>query len=206
MATQVDDIFIMNQALRYSKISQSITSRTDGTAFTRTVAFLFDETVAALISRLEWNFAVTIRLLNKTNAVPLNKLFQFEFVLPSDYESVRAVQDTSNGHSLDDYEIVDERIYTNIDDITLRYMRKVAVSQMPAYFRRYLAYALAIQIAPTYGSDQADLTYLVSLHDKAEANAINIDANESPPGELATESTILDAAQDRLGSGLSFGF
>lgn len=200
MATTVDDIFIMNQALRYAKVSQSITSRTDGSAYVKTVAFLYDETLAALISNLEWNFAVTMRRLNRTASTPLNKRFTYEFVLPSDYESIRELIDTENGYSIRDYEIVDEKLYTNVDDTTLRYMRTVDESQMPAWFRKYLAYSLAIQIAPNYGSDQADLNYLVTLHDRAEATAISTDANESPAGGLDTESSILEAANDMLGN------
>src|SRR6056297_1867822 len=130
MTTAADDIFIMNMALRMCKVTQSITSRTDGSAFTRDIAFAYDEIKAMVLAEVDWNCAVAFRQLSKTNVTPIDKTYKYEFLLPSDMITARQLLELNSGITIYHYEIIDDNLYTDRDEIVLRYTRDIDESQM----------------------------------------------------------------------------
>lgn len=108
---------------------------------------LFETVYEAELQANRWRFACAKKLLDRLNAQPLNE-WQYVHQLPSDALLVfRTVPRTR-------YEIYGNRIYSNWKEVSVDYLRKPEISELPAYFAKMLSYALARDMArPTSESD-----------------------------------------------------
>jgi hypothetical protein len=114
----------------------AISSFTDGGAGANTAAALYDTTYESLLSQYRWRFASAKKSLNRLVAAPLNE-FEYAYQMPANY--IVAVGISSGV----DYEIYEDKLYTNASAIDLEYIFKPSESKLPGYFQRLLEFNLA---------------------------------------------------------------
>lgn len=193
MTSAIDDIYIMNLALRMCKITQNITSRNDGTAFSRDIAFGYDTVKQTVLSEIDWNCAVAFRQLSKTANTPQDPNFRYEFLLPSDMLTARELLGLNNGDRITDYEILDDNLYANRDEIVLRYTRDIDESQMPPWFQMYLAASVALELGTIYLQDGNDINLVMNQYMRHKQQAYDLDAEENPLPRLSPQSSLIAA-------------
>ena len=113
-----------------------IASFTDGGAGANTAAALYSTTYESLLSQYRWRFASAKQTLSKLTAKPLNE-WTNAFQLPAGYIVSVGV------HPRVDYEIYEDKLYSNAESIDLDYIFKPDESKLPGYFQRLLEYNLA---------------------------------------------------------------
>ena len=113
-----------------------IASFTDGGAGANTAAALYLTTYESLLSQHRWRFASAKVALNRLTAKPQNE-WSHAFQLPAGYIVAIGV------HPRVDYEIYEDKLYTNASELDLDYIFKPDESKLPAYFQRLLEFNLA---------------------------------------------------------------
>ncbi len=113
-----------------------IASFTDGGAGANTASALYAITYESVLSQHRWRFASAKVALSKLTATPKNE-WSNAFQLPSNYIVATKV------YPRVDYEIYEDKIYTNADSIDIDYIFKPDESKLPGYFQRLLEFSLA---------------------------------------------------------------
>ncbi len=113
-----------------------IASFTDGGAGANTASALYSTTYESLLSQHRWRFASAKAALSKLTATPQNE-WSYAFQLPSGYIVAIGV------HPRVDYEIYEDKLYSNANEIDLDYIFKPSETILPGYFQRLLEFNLA---------------------------------------------------------------
>jgi hypothetical protein len=135
MASKID--LISNAFLLIG--TPTINSLTDGTSRANTAANLYDSTYESLLTSNRWRFAHQRLELSKLVTAPAHT-YSTAFQLPADYLMAVSIYPHS-----DNYEIYGDKLYCNLDAVTLDYIGKPAETKLPAYFQKLLEYRLAVE-------------------------------------------------------------
>jgi len=112
-------------------------------------AGLFDLLYENELQSNRWRFACTKVALSRLSDTPLNQ-WQYAYQLPPDLLLLHHVYPVTR------YEVYGSRIYTDAMTVSIDYLFKPEISQVPAYFATLLTYALARDMRnPIEGSEDA---------------------------------------------------
>lgn len=162
------------------------------------VANNFYETVLkAKLAEYTWNFATKQVGLTKLTKKPLNK-WDFIYQLPSDH--IRTI--TVYPHS--DYEILEDKIYSNTDNLELDYIFRVDESFFPPLFRETLELYLAAKWAIPVTENATNAGIYLDMHTRMMRKAKVIDSQEKP-NRGSVEAAALPLKMRNAGRGYRVG-
>ncbi len=118
----------------------TISSFTEGTTGSKVAANLYPLTYRSLLSSHRWRFAVGKMTLSRLVDVPLNE-WTYAYQLPADYINAIKVYPAS------DYEIYEDKLYSNMNTVDLDYIFEPEESKLPPYFEEALELRLASKFA-----------------------------------------------------------
>jgi hypothetical protein len=117
-----------------------ISSFSEGGAAGIAAGNLYEPTTRMLLTESRWRFAAAKRKLARLTATPLNE-WEYAFQLPSDLLLMYRVYPNQ------DYEIYEDKIYSNASEVEVDYLFRPNESLFPAYFQVALEYKLASEFA-----------------------------------------------------------
>lgn len=136
MATAID--ICSNAFIRIG--APPISSFTEGGAQGVAANNLYEPTVRAILSEHRWRFAAAKRQLARLTSAPLNE-WSYAFQLPSDLLMLYRVHPTT------DYQVFEDKIYANVQEMSIDYLMRPSETLFPAYFQVALEYKLASEFA-----------------------------------------------------------
>ena len=167
--------------------ANTISSFTEAGAGAEVAANLYEKTYESLITKHPWRFAVGKVSLSKLVDAPLNE-YQYAYQLPANYLTAIKVFPFS------DYEIFEDKLYSNLDGIELDYMFKPSESKLPPYFIELMEFRLASKFAiPVTGNRSLAETYGQAFNDQlVQAQFYD---SKARPNVAITHSPFIDARQ-----------
>ena len=171
-----------------------ISSFTEPGAGATAAANLYADTYTRLLSMHPWTFALKEQELSKLSQVP-DPLTNFNsaFQIPSDHIRTWAILPHSN------YIVVGDLIYSNQNKLLMRYVFKVAESELPPHFTKSLEYSLAADFAQLVTESTTKSQFFEAKFKDQLASAMAIDSQGHP------QQPIIDSPfTDVRGSGRSF--
>jgi hypothetical protein len=162
-----------------------IASFTDGGAGANTASALYLTTYESLLSQYRWRFASAKATLNKLTATPLND-WPNAFQLPSNYIVGVGI------HPRVDYEIFEDKLYSNTDAVDIDYIFKPSETTLPGYFQRLLEFNLAsiFAIPVTDNSTKAE-EYRKMYED--QLRRARFTDSQARPSDAIIDSPLIDA-------------
>lgn len=137
-------------------------------------AALFDSAYQYMLSTTYWRFSVKQQQLSRLTATPL-KNWQYAFQIPTDAITIHRVTPRSN------YQIFEDKIYSNHQELWADYTYQVAPENLPLYFTQALQYKLAADFAISITND----TQKNQLYENKYLNELGVamaaDAKSHPP-------------------------
>lgn len=137
--TTTTSISIASNALLLLGHNQ-ITSFEDAGAGGTVASAFYETSYVALLTLHPWTFAKKKKTLSKLTAKPLNN-FQYQYQIPTDCLRVITVFPTT------DYEIFEDKLYTDASSVDLDYIYRVPESFLPPLYRETLEFYLAAKWA-----------------------------------------------------------
>jgi len=108
---------------------------------TQKASKIYDVFYADLLTKYPWNFAMRVQKLAKlTEEAPITE-FQNQFQIPFDSVIPRRTDPNSN------YQIFDDKLFSNLNEVTLIYNALVTEANLPSYYIMLLVYSLAELLA-----------------------------------------------------------
>ncbi len=169
---------ICSQAL--VKVGASpIHSFENNTVESRIANALYESTKQNLLSVFPWTFAIKTVRLAKLSEIP-DTDFSFAFQLPHDF--LRVVSAGKNNKSAGlDYQIKEEKLYTNSDEIHLNYISKILETDMPPFFIQALVSRLASEFCLPLTENTTLGNFLLKQATADEKKARLIDSQQETP-------------------------
>lgn len=133
----------------------------------------YENTYRDLLSMHPWRFAMKKRKLAKTTTVPINE-YKYEYQLPSDCVVVRRVNEGL------DYDIFEDKIFTNYNDVSIEYTYRPTETILPDYFTATLQFLLASLFAVPITDNVSKGEFYTILYDKKLKVAKMIDSQSRP--------------------------
>jgi hypothetical protein len=164
----------------------TISSFTEGGAGALVASNLYDSSYENLLTLHRWRFASGKVSLSRLTATPLNE-WDYAFQLPANYMLINRVIPQS------DYEIFEDKIYSNQQTLDLDYVYKPAESELPAYFVKLVEYYLASQFSVPVTDNSTKGQLYDGMYQNQLRQAKFADASSRPPDAIA--STPLWAAR-----------
>ncbi len=164
-----------------------ITSLDQGTEPARIVKHVFDQERDGLLEEHPWNFALgraELPLLSETPEYG----YDYAFQLPSDCLRILDMDDASA-----DYRVEDGRLLCDLDQVKIRYIKKVTSPRdMPPTFRAALSARIAAKIiVKLSASGVAGKERMEKLYERRLRIAKSADAQSGgPPGRLTPNAFI----------------
>lgn len=156
----------------------TISSFTEGGAGALVASNLYDSSYENLLTLHRWRFASGKVSLSRLTATPLNE-WDYAFQLPANYMLInRVIPDT-------DYEIFEDKIYSNQQTLDIDYVFKPAESELPAYFVKLVEYYLASQFAVPVTDNSTKGQLYDGMFQSQLRQAKFADASARPPDVIA---------------------
>ena len=149
----------------------AITSLTDDPV----VNGIFEETYKSVLMTYPWSFALADETLTPSTEPFDETGYSKAFAMDSETLRVWAVFPIQN------YRIVGYRLYTNASAATVRHVRRVDTSLLPATVQKALEYKLASDFAMSITEDINKANFYEQKYLDALAMAQTIDAQQHPP-------------------------
>jgi hypothetical protein len=118
----------------------TISSFTEGGSGAEAASNLYGSTFESLLSAHRWRFASAKSQLSQLTDTPLND-WTYAYSLPSGY--LMGIKVYPNI----EFEIYENKLYSDSNEVALDYLFKPDESRLPAYFAKTLEYDLAAQFA-----------------------------------------------------------
>lgn len=115
----------------------------DGTAESVVAATLYPSTRDALLSAHPWSFATAQRALSRLVGRPVAD-FEYAYQLPADFLRALSAGGSARGGGLD-YRIVERRLHTDAEEVTLTYIFRPVETAFPPFFDQALIARLAAE-------------------------------------------------------------
>lgn len=146
---------------------------------------LYESTYRDFLSSSNWNFAKKYSNLNRLTGTPDHPEYQYIFQLPVDYlrldSTIPAI----------DYEIMEDKIYTNQPEVHVEYVYRVKEEYLPPYAIKALQFLMASTLAVPLTVDVAKAEYYNHQYEIQKVRAMSIDS-QNDPSDGWTETPILD--------------
>ncbi len=141
---------------------------------------LFDTTLSYLLSTTYWRFSVKQQQLSRLTAAPLRN-WQYAFQIPVDAITIHRVTPRSN------YQIFEDKLYANVDDIWADYTYQVAPEDLPQYFVQAMQYKLAADFAISITNDTQKNALYEQKFDREFRIAMAADAKSHPSESIVDQ-------------------
>lgn len=171
MASKIDIISNASQLIGHTAISSL---DPDQGAAATVGAALFDTTLEYILSTTYWRFSMKQQQLNRLTATPLNN-WQFAFQLPTDMITLYRSEPSSG------YQIFEDKLFTNLNEVAIDYSFKIEAEAMPAYFVQILQYKLAADFAIAITNDTKKNGLYENKYRSELPIAMAADAKNHPP-------------------------
>jgi len=137
-------------------------------AGSRVAKNFYETSLRAILAEYVWSFAKKKIKLNRLVEKPLNG-YEYMFQIPTDHIRTLTVK------PITDYEIVDDKIYTDAKDLDLDYIYRVDESFFPPMFREALELYFAAKwaIPVTENSTNADKYFAMYMKQMKKAKTID---------------------------------
>jgi len=162
----------------------AIASFSDGGAGANTASAFYEVTYKDLLAQHRWRFASAKTTLNRLTAKPLNE-WSYAFQLPANYIVGFGV------HPRVDYEIYEDKIYSNSESIDLDYIFKPSESQIPSHFQRLLEFSLASIFAVPVTDNSSKAIEYRKMYELQLKKARFIDS-QARPADAIIDSPFVD--------------
>lgn len=136
----------------------SVEQLADSGEFSDSASRAFDLLLPAELSVQSWRFATKIQQLSVLVEAPPIEWWRYQLQLPSDYLAAVRIYPSF------DFQIFEDKMYCNYNNIMLEYRYQVDPTYLPAYFVHYFAIKLAAWFANAVAEDS-------NLAGRLEANA-----------------------------------
>ena len=152
-----------------------ISSFNDAGKGAQTAAAFYPETYKAVLSEYPWPFALKEQELSLLSQKP-DPLVSFTnaFQLPTDMIRLWRVFPRQN------YELINDLLYTNAPKVLARYIHKVSEVQLPPHFVKAMEYKLASDFAISVTEDQGRMDRYFNLYINQVAKAMSIESQGKP--------------------------
>ena len=138
-------------------------------------ANLYPDTYARLLSMHPWTFALKEQTLSKLSQSPDDLTnFKNAYQVPSDHIRTWAILPHSN------YVVVGDLIYSNLEELLMRYVYKVDETELPPHFSKALEYSLAADFAQIVTESTTKSQYYEGKFKDQLASAMAIDSQGHP--------------------------
>lgn len=171
MAGSVSDIQLASNALILLG-HEPISSFEEPTAGAQVASNLFKSSYEHALTMHRWRFAAKKVKLARLTAVPLGE-YAYKHQLPTD--CLYVIKALSG-----DYEIYEDKLYSNTPEETIDYIYKVASDRLPAYFVKMCEFFLASQFALTITGDINKTTVMTQIFEKMYRQARFLDSTQRP--------------------------
>jgi hypothetical protein len=189
----VAELTLANSALRLLG-EFGVAALDEGTDLAETIQLIQQDTVRALLAEHPWRFTMRKVRLVRLADPPINEWAQAH-ALPPDRLTIRAMRPSAGAgdQPVRDYEIFDNRVYSQIEDLWCDYQVAVDPGAWPPYFTNLARNALAsdFAVAVGAGSSAAELFYRRAYGMPSEGRngglmqvARKIDSQQQPPQQL----------------------
>jgi len=149
MALNDSDITICNQAL-VKLGAQEISSFEDTNDLARTCSRIYPNLRDSLLASYPWSFSIKKRQLGRLIGTPTNE-WKYQFQLPdgllSGVLAVFASGETSAEPVRYGWEVYNDKVFTNYEQLWIDAQETVDEAKMPPYFVRLLSMAMAAEVA-----------------------------------------------------------
>lgn len=119
----------------------SVNTLVDSGEFSDSASRAFDMLLPAELSCQSWRFATKTQQLSVLAAAPELPYWQYQLQLPSDYLAAVKIWPKMN------FQIYEDKMYCNYNDIILEYRYQVDPTKLPAYFVHYFTIKIAAWFA-----------------------------------------------------------
>ncbi|MCR9221989.1 MAG: hypothetical protein NXI21_17335 [Alphaproteobacteria bacterium] len=151
----------------------------DGSTESLVAATLYASTRDALISAHPWSFATAQRRLNRLVGRPVAD-FDYAYQLPADFLRALSAGLSNDGRGLD-YRIVERRLHTNAEEVTLSYIFRPMEPAFPPFFDEALIARLSAEFCLPITESTTRTEALNKLAENAFRRARIIDAQQDTP-------------------------
>ena len=155
-----------------------ISSFTEDTTGALIASNLYEQTYEDLLTKHPWRFASAKASLSRLTSTPVDT-WRYAFQLPANFLLVQHV-DTGNT----DYEIYQDKVYTNQSTLVLDYLFKPDESELPAYFVKLMEYTFASMFAIPVTDSATKAEYFQTLTKDQLTKSKTIDSQATPPVEF----------------------
>lgn len=139
--------------------SKSIDSLTEGTGRAKICNAVYDDIKYTLLASYPWRFATRKAKLSRDATAPINE-WRYSFILPTDRVengAIAAFQSSAVSEPpFQDFEIFENRLYANVEEVWIDYTYDIVEASMPFYFVNLLKAAICADIAMAV-TDQVNL-------------------------------------------------
>ncbi len=172
-----------------------INSFTEPGAGAQAAAAFYQQTKEAVLAWHPWSFALKEQELSQLTQAPDERTnLRFAYQIPTDLVRIWEIMPWSY------YEIVGDKLYSDEDDLLMRYVFNVDDTQIPPHVVKALEYKLAAEFAMSVTEDENKVELYERKHLQQMAVASAIDS-QNRPQESIKSSPFTEA---RFGS--NFGF
>ncbi len=165
-----------------------ISSFEEGTAESITANMLYQSTKDALLSLYNWSFATRQKQLSRLTYTPAAD-YQYAYALPHDFLCVISAGYSGRGRGLD-YQIIERKLHTNSEDVTLSYIFKASEMYFPPFFDQALIARLAAEFCLPLTESLSRTDALRRMADKDLESARIIDARQDTPQRIENFSLV----------------
>lgn len=160
----------------------------EGTAESLVASTLYPSTRDALLSAYPWSFATAQRNLVKLVGKPIAD-FEYAYQLPSDFLRALSAGEQQRGRGAD-YRIVERRLHTNANGVTLTYIFRPNESSFPAFFDQALIARLAAEFCLPITESTSRAEALNRLAEEELRRARLIDSQQDAPAKIEDFSLV----------------
>jgi hypothetical protein len=163
----------------------TISSFTEGGSGAEAASNLYGSTFEALLCAHRWRFASAKSQLSQFTDTPLNQ-WTYAYALPAAYlMGILVYPDV-------DFEIYENKLYSDSNTVALDYIFKPDESRLPPYFAKTLEYDLASQFAiPVTGN--RSLAEIYTLKFENQLRRAKFADSQSRPSEGIIDSPFIEA-------------
>lgn len=162
---------ICNQALLFVGASR-IQSWDDGSLEGEICEQFYQSTVDELLTRKYWKFATKYKQLAQLNKQSISG-YSKAYALPTDFLSVQGIDGVGV-----EYEIAEGVLYTNADNVNLKYTYAVDVNSWNPAFKLLVSYQLASIIANPVTSNTTKAEFYTTMAQKQMTVAVSMDSRQ----------------------------
>lgn len=159
--------------------ANSIASFDEGTAEAEVANNLYQMVCDGMLASYPWNFALRQKKLPRLNATPIAD-YKFIYILPQDCLRIISAGIGNKSRGLE-YRISNNQLHSNIENIVITYISKVAEQDFPPFFANVLVSRLASEFCLSLTESTSRAEFLIKRCEDELKKAKLLDSQQSTP-------------------------